>query len=255
RRRHDRRPGARDRRRRDRHRPSRRRLDRARRHAGERRARGRRPAHRLARAPGVAARPGRERGGPPAAGGLLRGSRRQRLPLARIRRPPSGASLVLMIMEELAAPTLSTLAPTRRQILESLKKRGELTADDLADQLQLTTSGVRQHLVALTSDGLVAHRQVREGPGRPRHCYHLTAAADALFPRAYSDLTNELLGYASDDDPALVERLFERRRKRRVEDAKQRLTGKDFPHKVEELARILDEDGYLGDFQAQPDGS
>ena len=161
---------------------------------------------------------------------------------------------MLMIMEELAAPTLSTLAPTRRQILESLKKRGELTADELSNQLQLTTSGVRQHLVALTSDGLVAHRQVREGPGRPRHCYHLTAAADALFPRAYSDLTNELLGYASDDDPELVERLFDRRRKRRVEDAKRRLKGKSFEEKVEELASILDEDGYLADFQPRPDG-
>jgi len=162
---------------------------------------------------------------------------------------------MLMVMEELAAPTLSTLAPTRRQILEALKKRGELSADDLSAQLGLTTSGVRQHLVALTSDGLVAHSQVREGPGRPRHCYHLTSAADALFPRAYSDLTNELLGYASDDDPELVERLFERRRKRRVEDAKQRLAsgGKDFAQKVEELAKILDEDGYLADFQAMPD--
>jgi len=162
---------------------------------------------------------------------------------------------VLLIMEELAAPTLSTLAPTRRQLLESLKKRGELSADDLAEQLGLTTSGVRQHLVALTSDGLVAHRQVREGPGRPRHCYHLTAAADALFPRAYSDLTNELLGYASADDPELVERLFERRRRRRVEDARERLAGKDFSHKVEELARILDEDGYLADFQPLTDSA
>jgi DeoR family suf operon transcriptional repressor len=161
-----------------------------------------------------------------------------------------------MLMEDLStqAPTLSTLAPTRRQILEALKKGGDLTADELATSLGLTTSGVRQQLVALTSDGLVAHRQVRDGPGRPRHCYHLTAAADALFPRAYSDLTNELLGYASDDDPALVERLFERRRKRRVDEAKQRLTGKDFTHKVEELARILDEDGYLADFQPMPDG-
>ena len=158
-----------------------------------------------------------------------------------------------ILMEELAAPTLSTLAPTRRQILESLKKRGELTTDDLADQLELTTSGVRQHLVALTSDGLVAHRQVREGPGRPKHCYHLTAAADALFPRAYSDLTNELLGYASDDDPELVERLFERRRKRRVDAARKRLVGKTFEQKFEELARILDEDGYLADFQVLPD--
>jgi DeoR family suf operon transcriptional repressor len=159
-------------------------------------------------------------------------------------------------MEDLStrAPTLSTLAPTRRQILESLKKKGELAADELAAQLQLTTSGVRQHLVALTSDGLVAHREVREGPGRPRHCYHLTSAADSLFPRAYSDLTNELLGYASDDDPELVERLFDRRRKRRVAGAKQRLKGKTFDEKVEELARILDEDGYLADFQPRPEG-
>ena len=159
------------------------------------------------------------------------------------------------LMEELAAPTLSTLAPTRRQILESLKKRGELGADDLAEQLDLTTSGIRQHLVGLTSDGLVAHRQVREGPGRPKHCYHLTAAADALFPRAYSDLTNELLGYASDDDPELVERLFDRRRKRRVDDARARLAGKTFEEKVEELAHILDEDGYLADFEVRPDGT
>jgi len=153
------------------------------------------------------------------------------------------------------APTLSTLAPTRRQILEALKKRGEMSADELAAQLTLTTSGVRQHLVALTSDGLVAHRQVREGPGRPRHCYHLTPAADALFPRAYSDLTNELLGYASADDPELVDRLFERRRKRRVDDAKERLADKTFEQKVEELAGILDEDGYLADFQRQDDGT
>jgi len=152
------------------------------------------------------------------------------------------------------APTLSTLAPTRRQILESLKKRGEVSADELATQLGLTTSGVRQHLVALTSDGLVSHRQVREGPGRPRHCYHLTSAADALFPRAYSELTNELLGYASADDPELVDRLFDRRRKRRVEDARDRLAHKTFEQKVEELARILDEDGYLADFQPIPDG-
>ena len=153
------------------------------------------------------------------------------------------------------APTLATLPASRREIIQALKRQGELGAEELASELGLTTSGVRQHLAGLAADGLVDHRAVREGPGRPRHCYHLTTAADSLFPRAYSDLTNELLGYASDDDPELVERLFERRRRRRVEGARERLTGRDFAGKVEELAHILDEDGYLADFQAQPDGS
>jgi DeoR family suf operon transcriptional repressor len=163
---------------------------------------------------------------------------------------------MLSAMEDkLAAPTLATLPSTRREILQALKKRGELGADELAEHLGLTTSGVRQHLVGLTSDGLVAHRQVRQGPGRPRHCYRLTPAADTLFPRAYSELTNELLGYADDEEPELVERLFERRRRRRVEGARARLAGRDFAGKVAELARILDEDGYLADFTAQPDGT
>src|SRR5437588_770982 len=181
-------------------------MDRAGRHARPGRAGRRRPAHRLARAPGVPPGPGRERRRPRAPGALVRGGRRSRLPLARIRRRPPGAPVMSILMEELAAPTLSTLAPTRRQILESLKKRGELTTDDLADQLELTTSGVRQHLAPLTSD-----------------------------------------------DPELVERLFERRRKRRVDAARKRLVGKTFEQKVEELARILDEDGYLADFQVLPD--
>ena len=152
-------------------------------------------------------------------------------------------------------PTLATFPGSKREILEALKKRGEMGAEELATQLGLTASGVRQHLSGLTADGLVDHRSVREGPGRPRHCYHLTSAADSLFPRAYSDLTNELLGYAADEEPALVERLFEKRRHRRVEGARQRLAELDFAGKVAVLAGILDEDGYLADFEARPDGT
>jgi predicted transcriptional regulator len=44
------------------------------------------------------------------------------------------------------APTLVTMAPTRREILQALKKRGEMGADELAGELGLTTSGVRQHM-------------------------------------------------------------------------------------------------------------
>ena len=47
------------------------------------------------------------------------------------------------------------------------------------------------------------------------------------------------------DEPGMVDRLFDRRRQRRVEQAEARLAGRSFPERVEELARILDEDGYL----------
>jgi DeoR family suf operon transcriptional repressor len=144
-------------------------------------------------------------------------------------------------------------ATTRRTMLEALKKHGELSVEALADALQVTPSAIRQQLAGMKADGLVSFRERKGGPGRPRHLYRLTETSEALFPKTYSELTNELLDYVGDADPALVDRLFERRRRRRAEGARARLAGKPFGERVAELARILDEDGYLADFE-QVDG-
>src|SRR5437667_7023950 len=103
---------------------------------------------------------------------------------------------------ERANPTLANLPRTRREIVVALKKRGEATVEDLAGAVGITVSAVRQHLAGLARAGFVAHRSVRGGPGRPRHVYRLSAGAEALFPKYYSELTNELLSYVEDEDPA-----------------------------------------------------
>jgi DeoR family transcriptional regulator, suf operon transcriptional repressor len=153
-------------------------------------------------------------------------------------------------------PALSAMPETRQAIIKALKKRGELRAEDLAETSGITASGARQHLQSLEMDGLIVRREVREGVGRPKLVYKLTPAADALYPRGYSELTNELLEYVQDDDPALLELIFKRRMQRRIDGAKQRLEGlRTLETRVAELTRILDEDGYLADFEALPDGS
>ena len=151
--------------------------------------------------------------------------------------------------------TLDTLPATRRALLEALKHNGEARADELAESLGITVSAVRQHLSALQAEGFVEHREVRAGPGRPHHDYRLSARGDELFPRRYASIVTDLLVEAEAEDPALIDRLFERRRLRRVERAKVRLEGKSFGERVAELARVLDEDGYLAEALAQADGS
>src|SRR5205807_10442645 len=44
-------------------------------------------------------------------------------------------------------------------------------------------------------------------------------------------------------------------RRRRVDDAKRRLAGRSFDERVCELTRILDEDGYLADYERLDDGT
>jgi DeoR family suf operon transcriptional repressor len=161
----------------------------------------------------------------------------------------------LTTTDEGANAALASLPPTRREILELIKRGGEVDAESLAARLGITLSGARQHLTALTADGLVTYRRERTGPGRPKHQFALTPAGDALFPRNYVELANELLAYVEDEDPALLDRIFDKRAQRRLERARQRSEGLSFPDKVRLVAAILDEDGYLADFQERPDGA
>ena len=136
----------------------------------------------------------------------------------------------------------------------NLRKHGEARAEELAEALGVTVGAVRQHLQGLAAADLVEHREERPGPGRPRHVYRLAPAAEALFPRAYGELTVELLDYIGDENPELVARAFERRRRARVERTLERLSGLDFDARVAEVTRVLDEDGYLADAEPLADG-
>jgi DeoR family transcriptional regulator, suf operon transcriptional repressor len=144
---------------------------------------------------------------------------------------------------------------TRHQLLDVLKRRGEARAEELATALGVTVSATRQHLAALLKAGLVEHRELKGAPGRPKHVYHLTPAAEEYFPKSYDVLATELLQFVGEEDPALLARVFERRRKARLGRALLRLDGKDFDARVQELAAILDEEGYLASFERMDDGS
>jgi DeoR family suf operon transcriptional repressor len=152
-------------------------------------------------------------------------------------------------------PALAELPATRRELLVNLRKQGEARAEGLAEQLDVTVSAVRQHLQSLAAADLVVHREERAGPGRPRHVYRLAPAAEALFPRSYGELTVELLDYIGDEDPELVARAFERRRRARVERTRERLDGLSFDARVAEVARVLDEDGYLAEVERLDDAA
>lgn len=85
---------------------------------------------------------------------------------------------------------------TRQQILEILKRLGEVTVQELSRELGLTSVTVRHHLEILRSEGYITEPEVRRSnrPGRPRYVYRLTSTAADLFPNNYSGLASALLG-------------------------------------------------------------
>jgi DeoR family suf operon transcriptional repressor len=151
------------------------------------------------------------------------------------------------------AVPLPPLPAGRREVLYAVRRRGEATAEQVAEQLGMTASGARQHLSALVEAGLVETEELAStAPKRGRRtlAYSATAAADGYFPKAYGELTNELLGYLSDTDPALLDELFAKRRAHRIANAERRLASKrTLASRVAELTKILDEDGYVATFE------
>jgi DeoR family transcriptional regulator, suf operon transcriptional repressor len=148
-------------------------------------------------------------------------------------------------------PALEYFSQTQQQMLNSLKKHGAQSAEDLAQVTNISVSGIRQHLASLEASGLVMFQDTRQGRGRPKRRYALTHAAESLYPRTYSELTNELLDYVGEENPELLEQIFVKRRHRRLHDAQRRLAIQPSQSaKLEELCKILDEDGYLCELEA-----
>lgn len=145
---------------------------------------------------------------------------------------------------------------TRQQILDLLCRHKSLTATELSEALGIGAVGIRQHLALLERDGLVRVAGLRRGVGRPSHLYALTESAEQLFPRRYDRLAADALAFVEQHGgPDAVAEFFEARRRKLSEQYAPRLAGKNRSEQVAELATILNEQGYMCDWQQLDDGS
>ena len=72
-------------------------------------------------------------------------------------------------------------------------RRGSMTVDDLAADLDLSGNAIRAQLALLERDGLVRRTGQRPGTSKPARLYALTPEAELLFSHAYIPVLTELL--------------------------------------------------------------
>lgn len=106
----------------------------------------------------------------------------------------------------------------------------------------------------------MSRQTVRHGVGRPRHLYDVTEDAQELFPSNYDGLATGLLaaiGAVGGDD--LIEQVFAARRRQVADRFRGRMAehlgdGAPLVERVEALAMIQDEQGYLVETIVDDDG-
>lgn len=151
---------------------------------------------------------------------------------------------------------ISGLGDTQRRLLELLKRVGEQSVGDLAGSLELAAETVRGHMNALSGQGLVRRAgQRKDGPGRPEILYRLTDEAEELFPDEEGRLLRDLTSYLTEEghDEVLAS-FFDARVESQREKARDRLEGLDGRARLEEIAAILTEEGFMAEVTEDEEG-
>lgn len=133
--------------------------------------------------------------------------------------------------------------------MQHLQRNGRATVKELGQLLGLTSTGIRQHLTVLERDGLVLAHEERGGVGRPTLVYALTDKAEALFPRSYDELANNLLEeIRASEGRERMYQILHRVAERMADAYWERVQGKDTAERVKETAAIMQEQGCLVDW-------
>ena len=146
---------------------------------------------------------------------------------------------------------------TRRTIAKLLKTEGPIDSAQLAKRLGLTAMAVRQHLYALQREGLVTAEERPVPIGRPAKFWRLTRKADQFFPEAYAELSVALIDSVKDafGDEGLERVLTSRSARQKMDYGKRVQPGDLLEKKLQELAKVRTEEGYMAEIRKEGEGS
>jgi predicted ArsR family transcriptional regulator len=138
---------------------------------------------------------------------------------------------------------------TRGKIVSELRRRGSASASELARLFGLSPNAVRQQLMVLERDGLVAETSVRRGPTKPTYEFSLTPEAERLFPHGYDKMLTAVLRELRDQfGTAAVGQIFDGLSRRAVERARLEVTAADPEQKVAQLTEMLRKSGVVAEY-------
>lgn len=148
-----------------------------------------------------------------------------------------------------ASAHLAALKGLRGDVLLELKRDQPLTAKQLAQKLGVSVNAIRHHLKELQAESLIAYGREQRGVGAPTYAYRLSGAGEALFPRAYEATLTQLLERVAEraGRPAAVE-LLEDHYRELTRKALAQLEGADASERVDLVARLMSEQGYMAEW-------
>ncbi|WP_306352790.1 helix-turn-helix transcriptional regulator [Flavobacterium sp. '19STA2R22 D10 B1'] len=143
---------------------------------------------------------------------------------------------------------------TTDRFLILLKKKGPLTAKEIATEFNITGEAVRQQLNKLGQQDLVSSTSITQGVGRPQQYYSLLEKSNQHFPDTHAELTVQLIetiqkvlgNNALDDIIDARAKEIDLRYFERINQAESTIEGK-----LNCLVAIRNEEGYMAEWKKE----
>lgn len=149
----------------------------------------------------------------------------------------------------------SSALPTADRILFYLKTHGPVANTVLAKALGMTAEAARQQIQKLVAAGLIEGRQqASSGVGRPHQDWALTDAGNRRFPDTHAQLSVQLIGSIRQlFGEEGLDRLIGQREAEARALYLQACDGVTLVERLEQLARIRSDEGYMARVEREGD--
>lgn len=145
--------------------------------------------------------------------------------------------------------TTSQHHSTKDDILQFLRKQGQSTAHELAEQLDISPQAIRRHLKDLEARNLIEHKLIQEGMGRPQHLYQLTEQGRDRFPHRYDEFAVSLLDTLAETvGPEQVSSILQKQWQRKAIHYRDRLGKGPLEKRVAALVELRQLEGYMAEW-------
>lgn len=147
---------------------------------------------------------------------------------------------------------------SRGELLNLIKKRGQLTLNQASEETGLSRTTLREHFINLEYDGYLQRSSKREGRGRPEMVFELTEKGHRHFPSLEGPILQSFLRYLKQNDQEkMISEFFTKFWDKRLREAEMQFSEmrtSTLEEKLDVLKHILDEQGFMPEIQLSEDG-
>lgn len=137
---------------------------------------------------------------------------------------------------------------TKQDILQHLLERGQATAQELADSLNISPQAIRRHLKDLEAEELIEYQSIQAGMGRPQHAYRLSRKGRDRFPNNNGKFAVSLLDtMAQTMGQEQVDFILRKQWERKAMEYRDRLGNSSLYDRLTKFVELRRSEGYMAE--------